>query len=146
MSTINLCADASRQGIAPRAYHFRMGTTLTDRTAEHRKRIAAYIRLVMDEKGWSQAAVARALNVNQSTMNRAANGKHTTSFESLLALEEAAGVPMPEDLKASARALRMREPPSAEEVRGIVDLVDAAPLDEQRAAYEMLALKFGGRN
>lgn len=100
----------------------------------------------MAEKGWSQAAVARALNVNQSTMNRAANGKHTTGFESLLALEEAAGVTMPDDLKASARALRMKQPPSAEEVRGLAELVDAAPLAEQRAVFEDLARKFGSRS
>ena len=145
---MNLCTDASRQSIRLCAYDLGMSNTPSDRVAEHRQRIAEYIRLVMAERAWSQAAVARALNVNQSTMNRAANGKHTTSFESLLALEEAAGVAMPEELKASAKALRQptRPAPANEDVRDLVELVGGAPIEEQRALFEQLSRKFGSHN
>lgn len=80
--------------------------------AKYRREIADYLRAVKLATGWSTTEMgARAGKLAHTTIGRAMKEHHTLAFPALLALEAAAGLAIPETLRAAAVAAQ--HPPTA---------------------------------
>ena len=128
-----------------------MAATRTKAEETYREEIAAYLRLVRADKGWTQSELGRAAGYSDHTaVNKALKGKHTMAFDALLALETASGVTMPQELRDAAVAARQPRAvsvPPADEVKATTEeLVQRAkkmnPEERERLMEELR--KLGG--
>lgn len=104
-SSIALGALAQREAAYLRGILARMAKTATDRHAHYRHHVAAYLRALEEARGWSQSEIGRQAGVLSTTVNKALKLKHSMNYATLLALEAASDIPIPDELKQAAVAL-----------------------------------------
>lgn len=118
--------------------------TKTAARDEFRRQIALYLRAIRIARGWKQERMAlEAGDISHSTIGRAINEKNTLEFPTLLALEKASGIPIPDALRDAAIAYSQpNHPPRVidveAEIRGLTAELKTKSPQEQRAALDQI--------
>lgn len=107
----------------------------------YRNQIAVYVDKVRLATGWKNVEMGkRAGGLAHTTIGRALKGEHTMGFPALMALEEASGVPIPNELRQAAIAAQQpwKPGPSADDLRQVAASLLERPPEEKRALLEAL--------
>lgn len=115
---------------------------------EYRRQIAAYIDAVMMMKGWKLAETGeRAGGLVHTTIGRALKRENTLGFPSLMALEAASGVKIPDALRGAAIAAQQppqyASAPTQEEIRQVARQLEGKSQEYQQALLKELQRSLG---
>lgn len=144
LSTQGLGAHAQSVDAQPAAQSTPMGRqTKTAAQDAFRREIALYLKAIRIARGWKQEEMAaEAGGITHTTIGRAINQKTTLGFPTLLALEKASGVPIPDTLNQAAIAYSQPERQSTvdleAELRDILSVFKTKSPEEQKSALEEL--------
>lgn len=96
-------------------------SSASERDAEYKRQVEAYLLNVQLAKNWSQSEIARQAGIHPSAINKAFARKHSLGYEVLMALEAASGVEIPLDVRNAARMRRQRGDEAQTRIEAFLD-------------------------
>lgn len=135
LSTRMMCVVAQCVS-APGAAQFTMAPTKSATAAAYRREIATYLRAIQIATGWKQVKMGEmAGGLSHTTIARAMKTTTTIGYPALLALEEAAGLPIPDSLVGAARAAQQptTSSPTAKQLAAVRSELLDLPEGQRRA-------------